>query len=448
MRGRTCVAALGLASALVLGGCGILGAPSGQAIPAQDITFWLIKGDTPASLRSYLIDQYGRVNGGTLTIKEQSRDDILDKLAAMLPDEAGTPDVTEIGNVWSSTLTNAGALADISDMYTALGGDKLVQSFVEAGKVDGKNYALPYYFSSRYMFYRKDVWAAAGVAAPPRTLADFNQAVATITEKNPDSIADFSGFLIGGQDWRNEVSWIFANGGELATKDTDGKWTSTLSSPGAIEGLAQLQEIQQKASMAPSTVKDQSPWLYINDTDSLIDDSGIVTGSTSLAAATIMAPGWARWSIGGLTKDPVTKKDIRTWDDEIFGVFPLPGNDGKPAPVFVDGSTVGISAASRNQAGARQLLEIIFSPEYQIMLGQNGLGPANSDYMSSLGTDEFARALIDSASNSRLTPAAPGWARVEASGKLEEFFQKVADGGDIISLAKEYDDLITPMLNR
>jgi len=438
--------ALGLASALVLGGCGAE-SPSSDATGSEDITLWLIGGDTPDALRTYLVDQYKTLNGGTLTIEEQTWGDIITKLTTMLPDAANTPDVTEIGNTQSPTFTNVNAFADISDMYTKLGGDKLLQSFVEVGQVDGKNYTLPYYFGSRYMFYRKDVWAAAGYTEPPKTLTEFNQAVAAITEKNPNGIADFSGFFIGGQDWRNGISWIFANGGDLAKKGTDGKWTSTLSDPNTIKGLTQLQEIQQKASMAPSTAKDQSPWLYINDTDSVTDTSGAVTESTSLAAATIMAPGWAHWSIGDLTKDAATNKDVRQWNDETFGVFPLPGNDGKPAPVFAGGSNIGISAKSQHQAGARQLMEIIFSSEYQTMLGQNGLGPANSDYVSSLGSDEFAKALIDSASNSKLTPAAPGWATVEASGKLEEFFQKVADGGDIASLAKEYDGIITPMLN-
>jgi len=447
MRGKIAALALGMASALVLGGCGTSTTPADQATGPQDITFWLIGGDTPDALRTYLINQYKSVNGGTLTIEEQTWGDIITKLTTMLPDEANTPDVTEIGNTQSPTFTNVGAFADISDMYNDLGGSKLLQSFVDVGQVDGKNYTLPYYFGSRYMFYRKDVWSAAGITSPPQTLTDFNQDVVTITDKNPNGIADFSGFFIGGQDWRNGISWIFANGGDLAKKGDDGKWTSTLSDPNTIKGLTQLQDIQQKASMAPSTAKDQSPWLYINDSDSITDDSGNVTGSTSLAAATIMAPGWAHWSIGDLTKDPTTGKDVRTWNDDTFGVFALPGNDGKPAPVFAGGSNIGISAKSQHQAGARQLLQIIFSEEYQTMLGQNGLGPANSDYMSSLGDDEFAQALIDSASNSKLTPAAPGWASVEASGKLEEFFQKVADGGDIASLAAQYDDIITPMLN-
>jgi N,N'-diacetylchitobiose transport system substrate-binding protein len=396
-------------------------------------------GDTPKELRDYLATTYKAKTGGTLTIEEQAWGDLVTKLTTALPDANNTPDVVEVGNTQSPTFTNVGAFSDISDLYAELGGDKLLQSFVEVGKVDGKNYTLPYYFGSRYMFYRKDVYKAAGVEVP-KTLDEFNATVKTIAEKNPNKIKDFSGFFIGGQDWRNGISWIFANGGDLAKSD-GGQWTSTLSDPNSIKGLTQLQEIQKLASRAPKTAKDESPWLYINDSDVITDADKKVTGKTSLAAATIMAPGWAHWSIGDL------KADKRVWNDAKFGVYPLPGNDGKPAPVFAGGSNIGISATSKNQAGARELMKIIFSHEYQQMLGKNGLGPANSDDVSSLGTDEFAQALIASASNSKLTPAAPGWAGVEASGKLEEFFAKVADGGDITALAKEYDALLTPLLN-
>ncbi len=436
------------ASAIALAGCssGTASSPTAAASASsaapQNITLWLAGGDTPQELRDYLKTTYNAKTGGTLTIEEQSWGDLVTKLTTALPDPNNTPDVVEVGNTQSPTFSNVGAFADISDMYTELGGDKLLPSFVEVGKVDGKNYTLPYYFGSRYMFYRKDVYKAAGVEVP-KTLDEFNATVKTIAEKNPKNIKDFSGFFIGGQDWRNGISWIFANGGDLA-KQENGQWVSTLSDPNSIKGLTQLQEIQKVASRAPKTAKDESPWLYINDADKIMDGDK-VAGKTSLAAATIMAPGWAHWSIGDLVKSD--GKEVREWNPDTFGVYPLPGNDGKPAPVFAGGSNIGISAASKNQAGARELMKIIFSSEYQQMLGKNGLGPANADYVSSMGSDEFAKALIDSASNSKLTPAAPGWAGVEASGKLEEFFSKVADGGDITALAAEYDALLTPMLN-
>src|SRR6478752_3843726 len=399
-------------AALVLTACGggangtttgSSGAPGGAGGNAgKSITLWLAGTDTPKELRTYLQDTFKAKTGATLKIEEQTWPDLVTKLTTALPDPKNTPDVTEIGNTQSPTFTNVGAFSDLSELYQELGGSKLLQSFVDVGSVDGKQYALPYYFGSRYLFGRKDVWKEAGVNTP-KTLDEFNAAVKTITAKNPRAIKNFSGFFLGGQDWRNGISWIFANGGDLA-KQENGQWVSTLSDPATVKGLEQLQDLYRNASKAPADAKDQTPWLYINDSDEILDETGNATGKTSLAAATIMAPGWAHWSIGDLKT--VDGKATRVWNPKTFGTLVLPGNDGKPAPVFAGGSNLGISAASKNQDLARDLLKIIFSADYQKKLGGAGLGPANSDYVSSLGDDQFAKALIDSATNSKLTPAA------------------------------------------
>jgi len=441
------LAALATASALVLAGCSS-DADGGTDTAADNsdktITLWLAGGDTPDELRDYLKTEFATETGATLNIQQQDWGDLVTKLTTSLPDANNTPDVTELGNTQSSTFTNVGAFLDITDMYDELGGDKLLQSFVDAGTVGDKNFALPYYFGSRAVFTRADVWAAAGVEQPT-TLDEFNAGVAAINAANPLNIPDFSGFYLGGQDWRNGISWIFANDGELATVK-DGTWTSTLASENTLKGLAQLQDLYKSASNAPNDAKDSNQYIYLNDSDEIKDAEGAVTASTSLSAATIMAPTWAHWSIGTLGTD-ADGKPVRTWDDSKNAVFALPGNDGKPAPVFAGGSNIGISATSKNPELAKSLLKIIFSEEYQTMLGTNGLGPANSDYVDALGDDQFATALIESASNSKLTPAAPGWATVEGSMVMEEFFSKIEGASDLKALAQEYDEKLTPMLN-
>jgi N,N'-diacetylchitobiose transport system substrate-binding protein len=443
------VTAVALASALALAGCSAgttAGSGTGASVDGKGktITLWVAGGDTPDTLRSYLKTEFTKETGGTLNIQQQGWGDLVPKLTTALPDANNTPDVTEIGNTQSPTFTNVGAFLDITDMYKELGGSSLLQSFVAAGKVADKNYALPYYFGSRYLFIRKDIWSKAGVTEP-KTLDEFNSAVATIAQKNPAGIANFSGFYLGGQDWRDGISWIFANGGDIATVK-GGKWTATLDSANSLKGLKQLQAIYKTASNAPNDAKDSNQYIYLNDDDAIAGATAADAATpVSLAAATIMAPGWAHWSIG--TKGEKNGKVTRTWDDNTFGAFVLPGNDGKPAPVFAGGSNIGISAKSKNPGLAKTLLKIMFSKTYQEMLGKNGLGPANSKYVDSLGTDEFAKALIASASNSKLTPAAPGWAAVEASNVLEEFFSKIKDAPDLSALAKEYDAKITPMLN-
>ncbi|MDI6022551.1 extracellular solute-binding protein [Leucobacter sp. UT-8R-CII-1-4] len=428
--------AAAVTSALLLAGCSAGGTDAGGK--GDEITMWVIGGDTPDTLRDYLKTTFNEKTGATLKIEEQTWGDIITNLTTKLPDAKNTPDVTEIGNTQSPTFTNAGAFLDISDLYDELGGDDLLQSFVEVGEVDGANYTVPYYFGSRYVFARKDVFAAAGLEQP-KTLDEFNSSVEKIAEVNPLGVENFSGFWLGGQDWRNGISWIFANGGNIA-EFKDGKWVATLDSPESLKGLEQLQKIYQVASKAPSDAKDESIWTYINDADKRGEEGA--EEATSIEAASILAPGWAHWSIGDLDGE------TRVWNDDKFAAYPLPGNDGKPAPVFAGGSNIGISAKSQNPELAKELMRIIFSEEYQTMLGENGLGPGNQKYVSSLGDDQFATALIESASNSKLTPAAPGWAAIEAKNIMEEFFSQIRDSKDLSALAKDTNAKLDALLNQ
>lgn len=430
-------AALGVAAALTLTACSS-DEPSANettsgtdATPeAAEITLWLTP-DTIPAVGEYLTDEFAKQNpGSTLKIEEVGWGDLVTKLTTALPDAENTPDVVEIGNTQSPTFATIGAFRDLTPIYEELGGEKLLQSFVDVGKADGKNYALPYYFGSRYMFYRKDLWTAAGLEAP-KTLSEFSESAAKLKTDT------MSGFAMGGQDWRNGISWIFANGGELATED-GGTWTSTLSDPNTIKGLEQWQEIYQGASILPSTERDVAYWEFLNDG----------ANGEPPAAATIMAPNWARWSIGDLTTNDAGD-EVRDGmaDDTKFDIFALPGVDGGVAPVFAGGSNLAISAQSQHPELAENLLRIMYSAEFQELLGTNGLGPANSDYVSSLGDDKFAQTMIETAASSKLTPAAPGWAAIEAAFVYEELFQKIADGGDVTAIAAEYDQKLTPMLN-
>jgi N,N'-diacetylchitobiose transport system substrate-binding protein len=139
---------------------------------------------------------------------------------------------------------------------------------------------------------------------------------------------------------------------------------------------------------------------------------------------------------------------VRVWNDEKFGVFVAPGQRRPAGPGlrrWLEHRHLGqVQEPSPGQGTADDHL---LSKDYQEKLGAAGLGPANSDYFSALGTDAFAKATIESASNSKLTPAAPGWAAVESKTLMEEFFGKLRDTNDIKALAAEYDAKITPVLN-
>ena len=122
--------------------------------------------------------------GSTLEIEEQDWNGLVPRLQTALASEEQTPDVVEIGNTQSPTFTYAGAFVDITDMYSELGGDDLLEGFVQAGSADGAFYAAPYYSGARAVFYNKDMFAAAGVEVPT-TLEEFTQVATTLQAAPP-----------------------------------------------------------------------------------------------------------------------------------------------------------------------------------------------------------------------------------------------------------------------
>lgn len=421
-------------SALALAGCSSTGeeepteTPTAPAeVEAQDITLWLAGTDTPEVALTYLTDTYAEVNGGALTIEQIGWGDLISSLTTALPDSANTPDVAEIGNTQAATFTTVGAFSDVTEYYEQWGGDSLLQGFVEAGSVGDSIYAMPYYFGSRAVFYRSDIYEAAGVEVPT-TLAEYTEVNAAMKDQG------VGGAYLAGRDWRSGISWIFANGGEIATYD--GEWTATLASDESVAGMEQWQELFETGGVATATDDDTTTYSAINDE--------FLAGTP---ASSTLAPSWATWTLGDF--DAETESYV--WNPETFGVYALPGVDGGAAPVFAGGSNIGISAASQHQDAAVQLMDIIFSEGYQSLLAENGLGPANLDYVEAYtsldtfpGVNEIA---YEAAANAKLTPAAPGWAAVEEAGIMEDYFQAVAEGGDVATLAAEADAKINELIN-
>lgn len=418
------IAAFGAIAALALAGCSsnaeeeddATTPAEGESTEAQadlsgrEIDLWLAGGDTPDDLIDYLKSEFNETTGSTLNVDQVDWGELIPRLTTALPNEGETPAVVEVGNTQVSTFSSVGAFTDLTDMWEDLGGDKLgPEGFIEAGTFDGKNFAAPYYWGSRYVFYNEEMLADAGVEVPT-TLEEFNAAA---VELNTD---DVSGMWLGGQDWRNAISWIFANGGEIATQE-DGKWVGQLSSPESQEGLKQLQELYSNGTNAGADTTDAELWVPFNEGES----------------AMFMAPSWAQGSI--------------ELDEGKFGPLALPGADGGAAPVFAGGSNIAISAASPDQDLAKELMKIIFSDDYQLMLAENGLGPANSTFNSEMGDDAFAEAAIAAAESAKLTPPAPGWAGFEGSGELEDFFAGIYQGKDTAEAAAEFDAAIEKALN-
>ncbi len=395
---------------------------SGSGAATADIRVWLNGTDTPQEARDWLKTTFEKENpGSTLTIEQQEWDGLVEKITTALSSEDETPDVVEVGNTQAPTFTTAGAFSDLSDSLEELGGSDLLPGFVDGATIDGATFAVPYYAGSSFVFYRKDLFEAAGITAVPTTTEELIEDAIKL-KKNSDDPA-FSGYWLPGQDWRDGAAFLWNEGGDFAVSDGDG-WTGDLSSDESQAGLATVQKIFTEASGAAA--------------DS--DESDPVTPWCANQIGMMARPGWVS---GMLTDEDTGCPDLA---DQI-GVFALPVKDGSTAPVLLGGSDLGVSAKSKNQDLAKKALALMLSDDYQTVLATAGLTPAKVSLAPLLGDSETAKAAIAAAGNAKLTPAAANWALIEGDSTLEDLFSQIAQGGDIKELAAAADEHLTEVLN-
>ena len=101
-----------------------------------------------------------------------------------------TPDLAQLGNSWVPEFAALGALQPLQawvdanpalDAPNGVGGDRFKGDWFEGiwqtNVVDGVLLGLPWYVDTRLLFYRRDLFARAGITSMPRTWAGFVQAL-------------------------------------------------------------------------------------------------------------------------------------------------------------------------------------------------------------------------------------------------------------------------------
>ncbi|QLD12482.1 extracellular solute-binding protein [Microbacterium oleivorans] len=406
-------------SAILLAGCASDGA--GQAEETGDLTVWLVGTDTPQDARDYLKETFEAENDGwTLTIEEKTWADTADNYVAALSSN-DAPDLVEVGNTQSPGFIAQGLFADLSDLEADLGGDELLQSFVELGSEDGTLYAAPYYAGSRIVFYSPSSYAGA----VPATLEEY--VAAGIASTTPTK----SGIYAPGKDWYNALPYVWANGGEIATQDGD-TWTGGFSSAGGIAGLEMLQDVYESATIAPADADETDPQVPF------------CAGEVGF----LSAPAWVKWSILA-PSDADTAPGCPETAGADLRAFALPGmTAGEVAPVFAGGSNIAVAAKSNAPDKAEAALQIILSEGYQKILAENGLIPALTSFAQYLPHDEITAEAAKAVASSKAVPASPNWSEVESSGVIKDALVKIAQGGDVTAIATELDSQIESILNK
>lgn len=196
---------------------------------------------------------------------------------------------------------------DQADLADYLG--DVAQPLIDAFKVDGKQYMLPYSWNDMVIYYNKTRFQEAGLQPPAAdwTRADFLAAAkALTTDTDGDGKPDKFGFAWdNGQLFPSAMPWVYANGGALLSDDL---CSPTVTSPEVVEAIGFMHDLIYVAKVAPAPTRE-------GDIFNLFQ-----TGVVAMFGA-------GRWPMATLLPAKFEDFDIQVW----------PGNTVQQTEVGVDG---------------------------------------------------------------------------------------------------------------
>jgi multiple sugar transport system substrate-binding protein len=298
-----------------------------------------------------------------------------------------TPDLCQLGNTWIPEFVALGALrsldADIAGSKSVEPGDYFPGIWA-TNRIDGKVYGVPWYVDTRLLFYRRDLLAQAGYAAPPRSWAEWTAMMAAIKERD---VPGRYGIVLPAIEFEPLVALALQQPDPLLR---DGGRYGNFRSAGFRHALEFYVSMFRNGYAPPPGAADASNiWTEFGRGHFVFYVSG-------------------PWNIGEFERR--LPRDLA----DAWMTAPLPGADG-PGASIAGGSSLVIFRKSRNAAAAWQLIEFLAQPEVQRRFHAltGDLPPRRSAWSEgALVSDVHARAFRDQLERVKPTPPVPEWERI------------------------------------
>ncbi|MFD3945309.1 extracellular solute-binding protein [Streptomyces sp. NPDC058579] len=406
--------ALATTLALSVTACGWTDDP--KAGGSGKVTVWIMKDSvTDDFLTRFRTDFEATHRGTTLDIQIQEWDGIGEKVTAALASK-DAPDVIEVGNTQIAQYAASGGVRDLSDKVADLNGADWLPGLAEPGKVDGKQYGIPWYAANRVVIYHKDLFAQAGVTAPPKTRAEWLTVTAKLNKGSKQ------GIYLPGQNWYALAGFIWEDGGDLAVREGE-EWKGALDTPQALAGMDFYRQLQALGKGPKDSDEAKPPQADV-----------FAKGDV---AQIIAVPGGAKIVEEA---NPALKGKL--------GFFPIPGTTAdKPGAVFTGGSDLIVPEASAHPEAAYEVVKALAGEKWQTEMAKTmSYVPNRTSLARVIQDDAGTAAMAAGAVQGRATPNSPQWAAVEATNPIKQYMTAVLTGTDPARAAKDASESITKTL--
>ena len=370
----------------------VLAAPAAACAPRDDVATvqsWVLGHEGEAVAQ--LVPEFERSHPGvSVRVQQIPWSAAHEKLLTAFVGDS-MPDVFQLGTTWIPEFQALGALealdTHVARSATVTPGEYFAGVW-DANTIDGALVALPWYVDTRLLFYRSDLLAAAGVATPPRTWAEWSAALERVKQSlGPDRHAIF----VPLSEWEVPVVLAFSQDAELLR---DGDRYGNFQSDAFRTAFA----------------------FYLD-----LFERGYAARAGAGATASVyrdFAEGWfcfylsGPWNLGEFaTRLPPALADA-------WATAPLPGPDARrPGVSIAGGASLAISKHSPRKQAAWQLVEWLADPARQVEFyrASGDLPPHRSAWQDPLlASDARAQAFRAQLEHVRALPKVPEWERIAA----------------------------------
>jgi len=321
--------------------------------------------------------------GITIKFEVVPWDNLLQKLTTDIG--AGTnADLSIIGTRWLIDFVNEDVVEPLDAYMTPDFKGRFIETFLSPSVMDGKTFGLPIAASARAMYYNKDIFEKAGIAAPPANWDELMADAAKIKALGED----VAGFGLQGKEIETDVYFYYgmwSQGSEIL--DADG--TSGLDSTGALAAAT----------------------LYKSLIDAGLTQKG-VTSSSREDVQNLFKQG----KVAMMITAPFLSNQIKEEAPNLkYGVAPIPaGPNGDRGTYGVTDSIIMFKNSS-NKEEAWKFLDFLFTTEQRALFTQGeGFLPVNKEeaqmdfYVNNADLAAFTALLPDA----RFAPVIPGWEEI------------------------------------
>lgn len=402
---RGALSSIALLSGLVLtiSSCGFGGSKSDANDP-NTLTFLApIYSDSTKSEWDKIISDFEKANPSIkVNLQMESWTQIPDVVRTDLQSESSTPDILNIDAY--STYATDGKLYPASQIVDSSVLSDLQPSFVKNASMNGTQWALPLFASTRTLFYNTDLFAKAGIAAPPKTWAELTDDAKKI-EALGNGVSGY-GLPLGKEETQAETSlWTFGAGGNWS----DGN-KITVDTPQNLEGVQAIKDLAATgATEANPGSTDRTPLLNV----------------------------FTQGKIGMIEGLPPTISMIQQQNPGLkYATAPTPTKDGTPVTLGVADHLMAFKKKVDKTAAIKKFLDFFYQGStYASFVQAEHFIPVTNSGAQAMADDPVTKAFDATLPTAKFYPSNdPKWAAVE--GAMKQQLGTVTQGADPTTVMK------------